>query len=168
VRQALLAGDAAVVFVAPRGIGLTAWDSDPKRRNQIRRRFYLLGQTLEGMQVYDVRRAMQAVRGLPDLADADLWLEGSGTTGALALYAALFEPGVAGLELADLPRSHRDGPTLLGVQRALDIPQTVALAAERSPVVLHRPAGGADAWAWPRAVAAALGWPADRVQIDTD
>jgi cephalosporin-C deacetylase-like acetyl esterase len=168
VRQALLAGDAAVVFVCPRGVGLTAWDSDPKRRNQIRRRFYLLGQTLEGMQVYDVRRAMQAVRGLPDLADADLWLEGSGTTGALALYAALFEPGVAGLELADLPRSHRDGPTLLGVQRALDIPQTVALAAERSPVVLHRPAGGADAWAWPRAVAAALGWPADRVQIDTD
>lgn len=168
VRDALLAGDAAVVFVAPRGVGLSAWDSDPKRHNQIRRRFYLLGQTLEGMQVFDVRRAVQAIRGLPGLADADLWLEGSGASAALALYAALFEPGVAGLELAELPRSHRDGPALLGVQRVLDIPQAVALAAERSPVVLHRPAGGPDAWRWPRAAAAALGWPADHLRIDTN
>jgi len=166
IRDALLADDAAVVFVAPRGVGPTAWDSDPKRHNQFRRRFYLLGQTLEGMQDYDIRRAVQELRGIPPLAGANLWLEGGGETGTLVLYAALFEPGVAGVELWDLPRSHREGPALLGIQRVLDIPQAVALAAERSAVVLHRPAGDAEAWAYPRAVAAALGWPADRLRIE--
>ncbi len=163
--EARLAEDTARVFVAPRGVGPTAWDADPKRHNQIRRRFYLLGQTFEGMQVYDIRRAVQAARGLPALTGADLCLEGRGTTGALALYAALFEPGIAGVEISELPASHGTGPALLNVQRVLDLPQAVALAAERSPVVLHRPAGGADAWAYSRAVAAALGWPADRLRI---
>jgi dienelactone hydrolase len=168
LREFLRAADTAVAFVAPRGVGPTAWDADQRHRSQIRRRFYLLGQTLEGMQAYDVRRAVQAIRGLPPLAHASLRLEGGGESGALALYAALFEPGVAGLDLSDLPRSHRDGPALLGVLRVLDIPQAVALAAERSPVVLRRPAGGPAALDWPRAAAAALGWPADRLRVDAD
>ena len=158
----------ALVFVAPRGVGPTAWDVDPKAGNHIRRRFYLLGQTLEGMQAYDVRRAIQAVRSLPALADSDLWLEGRGAMGAIALYAALFEPGLAGLDLRDLPRSHSDGPALLGVLRVLDIPQAVALAAERSSVVLRRPTGGSDAWQYPAATARALGWPAGRLRIESE
>jgi hypothetical protein len=158
----------ALAFVAPRGVGPTAWDADPKAGNHIRRRFYLLGQTLEGMQAYDVRRAIQAVRSLPALADSELWLEGRGAMGAIALYAALFEPGLAGLDLRDLPRSHRDGPALLGVLRVLDIPQAVALAAARSPVVLRRPAGGSDAWQYPAATARALGWPAGRLRIESE
>jgi hypothetical protein len=168
VKASLLASDAALVYVTPRGVGPTAWTADRKQANQIRRRFYLLGQTLEGMQAFDVRRAMQAVRGLPLLGGADVWLEGRGMAGAIALYAALFEPPVAGVELWDLPQSHRDGPPLLGVLRVLDLPQAVALAAERSPVVLHRPAGGPEAWAYPVAAARGLGWPADRVRLETD
>jgi dienelactone hydrolase len=167
-RQSLLADKTAVVFMAPRGVGPTAWDQDPKARNHIRRRFYLLGQTLEGMQAFDVRRAIQATRSLQPLADAGLWLESRGAMGAITLYAALFEPGLAGVELWDLPRSHRDGPALLGVLRVLDIPQAVALAAERAPVVLHRPAGGPDAWAYPAATARALGWPAGRIRLEAN
>jgi dienelactone hydrolase len=168
VRDGLLAGDEAVAFVTPRGIGLSAWTSDPKAANHVRRRFYLLGQTLEGMQAYDIRRAAQAAQTVPHLGQSALWLEGHGPTGALALYAALFEPGIAGVEVWNLPRSHRDGPALLGVQRMLDIPQAVALAAERAAVVLHRPAGGVAAWAYPAATAQTLGWPANRVRFEAD
>ena len=51
-----------LAFVAPRGIGRTAWNADPAKQTQIRRRFMLLGQTLDGMRVWDVRRALQALR----------------------------------------------------------------------------------------------------------
>jgi hypothetical protein len=39
-----------MAYVAPRGIGPTGWDQSAKKQTQHRRRFYLLGQTLEGMQ----------------------------------------------------------------------------------------------------------------------
>src|SRR5207244_9390965 len=42
-----------MAYVAPRGVGPTAWN--PQRDMPIRRRFMLLGQTLEGMQTWDVR-----------------------------------------------------------------------------------------------------------------
>ena len=35
----------AVAFIAPRGVGLTAWNPDERKQTQIRRRFMLLGQT---------------------------------------------------------------------------------------------------------------------------
>ena len=58
----------------------------------------------------------------------------------IALYASLFEPGIAELDLTDLPASHRDGPDFLNVLKYLDLPQAVAMAAERCPVHLseHR------------------------------
>ena len=46
----------SMAYVAPRGIGPTAWDQTPKKQTQHRRRFQLLGQTLDGMRVWDVRR----------------------------------------------------------------------------------------------------------------
>ena len=49
-------------MIAPRGVGPTAFDPSEKKQTQIRRRFMLLGQTLDGMQVWDVRRAIQAIR----------------------------------------------------------------------------------------------------------
>ena len=38
--------------------GPTAWDQTSFQQTQHRRRFFLLGQTLEGMQVWDTRRAV--------------------------------------------------------------------------------------------------------------
>src|SRR5262249_40734578 len=42
-----------MAYVAPRGVGPTAWD--PKWDMPNRRRFMLLGQTRDGMQTWDVR-----------------------------------------------------------------------------------------------------------------
>jgi len=81
----------------------------------------------------------------------------------VALYASLFEPPVERLDLQDLPKTHRAGPILLNVRRYLDMPQAVALAAERSPIQLYQSNPGD--WEFPAAVAAKLGWGEDRLAI---
>jgi hypothetical protein len=149
-------------FVAPRGIGPSQWSADGKKQIHIRRRFMLLGQTLDGMRAWDVRRAIQTLRGIDGLADVPITLAADDDMAGIALYAALFEPKIHEVALGNLPATHRDGPDFLNVLRILDIPQTVAMVAEKSHVVL-REANDA-AWEYPLAVAKNLGWN-DQVTI---
>ena len=155
----------AMVWIAPRGIDDTASPANQKRQTQIRRRFALLGQTLEGMRVWDVRRALQAVRGFGELRGLPLTLRAKGSMSAIALYASLFEPNIARLELRDLPSSHREGEVnLLNVLSVLDMPTAIALAAERCPVEIGGDAS-AEMFDYSRAVSAALHWPKERLTI---
>ncbi|MHB8898055.1 MAG: alpha/beta hydrolase family protein [Thermoguttaceae bacterium] len=147
--------DHTLVLAVPRGIGPAAWSGDERKQIQIRRRFMLLGQTLEGMQVWDVRRAVQAVRTLEGLQDAPVEIEAAGQGAGLAVYAALFEPGIDRLELAKVPATHRDGPILLNVNRFLDMPQAVAMAAERTEV---HTTDSKEAMTYAAAVAEKLKW----------
>ena len=153
----------AIAYFAPRGIGPTAWAGDERTQTQIRRRFMLLGQTLDGMRVWDVRRAIQALRETDFAGGVPITLQSRGQMAGVALYASLFEPDIAGLELWRLPRSHRDGPILLNVLRYLDMPQAVAMAAEKTHVRLHTE-NNTD-WQFPKAVSEKLSWPQDRFQV---
>ncbi|MCS6852794.1 MAG: prolyl oligopeptidase family serine peptidase [Gemmataceae bacterium] len=153
----------AMAYVAPRGVGPTAFDPNEKKQTQIRRRFMLLGQTLEGMQTWDVRRAVQALRTIDQLRDVPLWLQGHRHMAGVALYASLFEPDIKRLDLWELPRSHHQGPDYLNVLRFLDVPQAVALAAERSAVRLYQ--ANAEGWSYATDVAAKLGWEPKRIQV---
>jgi len=153
--SALRANDDALAFVTPRGVGLTAWPAAEPVRVQLRRRFMLLGQTLDGMRVWDIQRALRAARVRWELQSIPLFVAGSGSMGVNALYASLFAEGVAGIDLGRLPASQAEGPDYLNVLRFLDLPAVVALAAERAPVRLHGAA--ADAWAYPAAVTT-RGW----------
>jgi dienelactone hydrolase len=147
----------AFAAVCPRGIGPTRWAEPGSVTDvQIRRRFALVGQTLDGQRVWDVRRAMAVLRGASDLKGAPLWLQGKRDMAGIALYAALFEPDVARLDLWDLPASHRDGPTFLNIRKYLDTPQAVALALPRQ-VKLYVKGSGAKAWEWPLRLQKALG-----------
>jgi hypothetical protein len=154
-----------MAHVAPRGVGPTAWNPDAKKDTHIRRRFWLLGQTADGMRVWDVRRAAQAVRLLEGHAGVPLWLQGERAAAGIALYAALFEPDVARLDLWDLPPSHEsaEGPFLLNVTRMLDTPAAVSMAAERSQVRIYQDKEGG--WEYPAEVSKKLGWPDDRLQV---
>jgi hypothetical protein len=98
----------------------------------------LLGQTLDGMRVWDVRRAIGALRTIDSIRGTPLTLKGKGQMAGIVLYASLFEPDIVRLDLWNLPCSHRDGPTFLNVLRYLDIPQAVAMAKERCAVHLHQ------------------------------
>ena len=122
----------------------------------------LLGQTLDSMRVWDIRRALQAARAMPESRALPIVLRGGRAMGVDTLYASLFGPEVAALELRDLPVSHMDGPDYLNVLRFLDIPQTVALATERFPVTMQQAATGFE---FPVAVAANGWWGKERLKF---
>ena len=159
-RKMLGASPWIMAYMVPRG---TEGDPTTKKEVQIRRRYYLLGQTLDEMQVHDVRRAVQAIRSIKLTKEAPLWLQSQRNMAGVTLYASLFEPDIKRLDLYDLPKSHRDGPIFLNVSRYLDMPQAVAMAAERSKVVLYQ--DDDDGWEYPQAVAQKLGWDAKQFQI---
>ena len=137
IRETLKDNNSVLAYAAPRGIGLTAWNPDERKQTQIRRRFMLLGQTLDGMQVWDIRRAIQALHQVELLNDVPVALKGQRLTAGIVLYASLFEPDIDGLDLWHLPGSHNDGPVFLNVLRYMDIPQATAMAAERTQVRIY-------------------------------
>jgi dienelactone hydrolase len=149
-RKTLAAYQWGFACIAPRGIGPTRWAGEGAAgETHVRRRFALLGQTLDGQRVWDVRRAVAVLRRLSDLNKVPLWLQGKGDMAGIVLYAALFEPDVATLDLWQLPASHRQGPILLNVRRVLDTPQAVALAFPRSIRLYVKDDAEAKAWTWP-------------------
>lgn len=152
-----------MAYLAPRGIGPTAWTADERERTHIRRRFALLGQTLDGMRVWDIRRGIQLLQQAEDTKDVPLWLQASGVMAGNAVYASLFEENIARMDLHDLPESHRTGPIYLNVLKTLDMPQAVALAAERTPVRIYDQ--DAVKWSYPVEVGKLLGWDEKRVRI---
>ena len=142
------------VYLVPRGVGPTEWSRDERKRTQIRRRFVLLGETDDGMRIWDIRRGLQALAKLPICAERPLTLCGELEAATWATYASLNEPTVKSLQLTNPPRSHRDGPVLLNILRFLDFPAAVALAGETAQVKLIDTRPNADsAWAFPVTVA---------------
>jgi len=131
------AGPVALAFFAPRGVGLTAWSGGETRLTKIRRRFMLLGQTLDGMRVWDICCSVQALHSVPGMDAAKIGLQAEGTMAVNALYAALFEPDVRKLKLANLPKSQREGPDYLNVLKITDIPQVKEAVAIRAELKLE-------------------------------
>jgi hypothetical protein len=155
-------GEVAVAFLPPRGVGPTQWTSDEKDRIQIRRRLMLLGQTLDGMQVWDIKRAIETLRQPQLFGAKPVELTGERRQAVNALYASLFTEGVASLELIAPPASHMTGPDYLNVLRFLDVPQAAALAAEGRPITFRDVTP--EAWSWTQNAAKQLNWPAERLR----
>ena len=152
-----------MAYVAPRGIGPTAWGQAQRRQTQVRRRFMLLGQTLDGMRTFDMVRGAAALRLVDGLGEVPLWMQGEKTMAGITVYASLFVPNVSRIDLHQLPASHRDGPIYLNVLRFLDMPQAVAMAAERAQVRIYETRSGG--WRFPQQVAAALKWDKKRLVV---
>jgi hypothetical protein len=155
--------------IHPRGLGPDAWSGDARKQTHLRRRFMLLGQTVDGMRVWDIRQTVRALNQAKAWRGAPLTVEAHGFMAVNALYAAAFLPSETAqrslaLELHSLPASHRDGPDYLNVMKILDVPQAVLLAAsacEEVRIGTVQPA----AFAWPMAAALNLRWPERRLQI---
>jgi dienelactone hydrolase len=154
IKSKVEAGTRIALF-APRGVGPTAWPSG--KDVHIRRRFGLLGQTLDGMRVLDVRRAARCMKA-PD--GTPLFLVGARDAAPLALWAAVFEPEVGKVVLTNPPATVRDGPAFLNLDRVLTMPQAVALLYPRSVVIED---SAVEPWDWARELARNLGadspWP---------
>lgn len=134
-KQQMDSAKTALAFFAPRGVGLTAFSPGRKNLTHIRRRFMLLGQTLDSMRVWDIRRAVQLLHSERNAETDQIGLQAKGQMGVNALYCALFEPNVRRLDLEALPKSQAEGPDYLNVLRILDLPQVLEMVGNR--VHLH-------------------------------
>jgi len=147
-------GPVSGAYLAVRGVGPGAWNVDEKKRTQILRRYWLLGQTVDGMRVWDVRRAIAAIRSIDP--SREIRITGSGYMSVVGLYASLFEPNISEVALQHPPMTHQNGPQLLNVLKVMDIPQAAALAADKCKVSIV--SGDAEAWKYPKEVAEKMGW----------
>jgi len=131
LRAQMQSGKLALAFFAPRGVEPSKWQAETKKANQVRRRYMLLGQTLDGMRVWDIRCAARALKALPEFRKTPLCIRADQQMGVNAAYAALFEPEIQKLELARLPTSHSEGPDYLNVLKMGDIPQLLQILGDR-------------------------------------
>ncbi|MGE3780473.1 MAG: hypothetical protein AB7F89_25010, partial [Pirellulaceae bacterium] len=126
-----------------------------------RRVYPLLGQTLPERQVSDLLAAINLLRS--EEVAQPVVLYGDGYTAPLAIYAALLDPQVSEVVLANPPISHEDPqtPEMLGVLRIGDLPHNLALMFPRPITFVGRiPAE----YQWTRQVYERLG-AADRVRV---
>jgi hypothetical protein len=129
-------GEVYVTFM-PRGAGLTVLTDNERHITQARRRFMLLGQTLAGMQVWDVRRCLQATRTLPGCDKAVVQLWGKGDMSSVVSLASLYEPAIGQLNLTEYPQNDKEQPDYLNISRIVTPKQILDLAAMRSKVNLQ-------------------------------
>jgi dienelactone hydrolase len=118
----------ALVFFPPRGAGLSALAGDQKYQTQVRRRFMLLGQTLAGMQVWDLQQAAAAVRRVEGLTELPLHIAAGSALTEVAAFATLFTPRVTSLTLGSAPRPDKEAPDFLNWSRIVTAEQLLALA----------------------------------------
>ncbi|MBA2117752.1 hypothetical protein HOV93_49540 [Planctomycetes bacterium FF15] len=127
----------AIYVLPPRGIGPTQWNQETTPEIHLRRRFLLLGQSHDAMQVWDIRRAAEEITRSTSTEHIDV--EASGEMAALAIYAAIFEPSIGDLTLHEPPADHREGPYFMNVSRFMNLPEAAAMAANDldAPRVIH-------------------------------
>jgi hypothetical protein len=116
---------------APRGAGRGAWVGNEAKQIQIRRRFQLLGMTVDGMRVWDIRRAIQVVRQeCPQLQE--LRLRARSGAESIVLLASLYEPPVE-IVIAPMINGGVDQqPSILNLTRSMPIEMLPVLVASRS------------------------------------
>ena len=154
----------AFATIAPRGIGPTRWAKEGSKDDVLaRRRFELIGQTLDGQRVWDIRRALQALSSCEEFKSTPRWLQGDGAMASLVLHAAIFEPAVKRVDLHNLPKSYQDGPAFLNIWRHADLPWVLALALPRDLRLYVKSA--AEAAEWKKALGVATAISPDSVKI---
>jgi dienelactone hydrolase len=121
----------AWITFAPRGVGLSRVTQERSYHTQVRRRFMLLGQTLAGMQSWDVRRVLQAVRQCDGIGALPMRCRASEEMTEVVSFAALFEPGISSLALTIAPRVDKEAPDFLNWSRIITPGQLLTLIRER-------------------------------------
>lgn len=90
-----------------------------------------MGITETLLAIHDLMLCLAFLRGLPELANQQLYLYGGQEAGVASLYAALCDDGVAGVIADSIPVSHLQGAYLPGILWTLDIPHLTGLVAPR-------------------------------------
>jgi dienelactone hydrolase len=88
-----------------------------------------VGETIDSMRLFDVLRAVEYARTLPQNDASRITLMGKGTAAALSIYAAAMDDRIQQVLLVDPPVSHatQPGPVFLNILRHTDLPEAAAL-----------------------------------------
>jgi len=113
----------------PRGVGEVPWERSFWR--SVQRSAMQTGRTVDSMRLWDVLRAAEVLRSMPEVDPRRIAVAGKGLAAGMALYAAILDQQVHQAILIDPPPSHTLGPIFLGVLRHLDMPEAVAMMAPR-------------------------------------
>ncbi len=111
--------------------------------NYLERAHVLIGRTIDEGRVQDAVATAKLWEGIVTKAKAlkgNWTLSGNRKGGIIAAYAALFEPSIKEVIVINPPKSHKDGPHVLGVLRVLDIPEALGLLAPTPLTII----GGLD------------------------
>lgn len=115
-------------FVIPRGVGPTKWaESGTTEDTQIRRRFALVGQTLDGQHVWDTRRAIQALSMLDGWKELELTIEGGERNVMISSLASLFEPHVKRVKIVLSESKQWEPAVILNIEKVVDHPGWLVL-----------------------------------------
>jgi len=153
----------ARAFLEVRGVGETSWASDLQWL--IRRAAPLTGRTIASMRVYDVLRAIEALKSLNWVDVKRIGIMGSGEMSVPALYATLLERSVYMLVLNNPPPSQNltsnpDGSGLalemLNCLRYTDLPYVAGLI---WPTILVFLGPRPETYAWAEELYVKLGLP---------
>jgi dienelactone hydrolase len=112
---------------------------NPTAAKHLRRRYMLVGHTIDSMRVFDLVNALNA------LPEKEITLAAEGDMAVNALFASLFSDKVKTLQLKNLPSTlDKSGatpetyaPDYLNILRVLDIREALALQLERSSIELE-------------------------------
>lgn len=130
--------DWGMAYFSPRGIrALDSIDGSPINGKYLKK-LKLSGQSLEEMQVFDVIRSVNAIRLLEGMKEVPLWIQSHDNMSANVLYASLYMNNIKRLDLHNLPESHAKGPKYIGMSNFIDVPHCLALAVQKTRVILYQ------------------------------
>ncbi len=136
--------DDAVLVCQARGIGPTRWtQKDPP--NYVLRSLALLGRTLDTGRLWDVMAAARYIEG-ERAEKGHLVVCGGGNSAALAAYAGLLEPEIAGVMLDRPLLTHGDAraPQFLSVLRVCDVSHVLGMLAPKPLTIVAKEQAGLD------------------------
>lgn len=112
-------------LISPRGTGPASFSADKTTLTHIRRRYHLLGQTLHGMQTWDLRQFFHHVAAQ---SPAPPTLRAAALSATEAMYASIYVQAPLHLDLHAPMMTHMDGPIYPNILRFMDVPAGIFLA----------------------------------------
>jgi len=153
----------AKVVVELRGTGDTAWGEELQWH--IRRAAAWTGRTIASMRVYDLLRALEAIRLLPQIDPDSITIAARGEMAAVALYAALLDGRIKAMVLQSPPATqnapsnpdgHGEAIEMLNCLQITDLPQVAGLL---YPTELVFVGDMPDSYTWAKELYGRLGSP---------
>ncbi len=132
--QELIDANGSIYLISARGMGPAQFQGNGNKLIHIKRRFYLLGQSLDAMQTWDLKQALEAITTVRE--DETVRASAHGIEAGKLLYATLFTTNQLQLFLRDLPFSHDQGPYYLGIMRHMDMPASVLMTAGKDEITI--------------------------------